>query len=47
MNLLIIGLGYVGLTAALGFAEKGHTVYGFDADEQKTAKLNGKKCFAV
>jgi len=35
----IIGLGYVGLPLARLFIEKGHEVYGIDADEQKIGKL--------
>ena len=47
MNILIMGLGFVGLTAALGFAEKGYAVYGFDTDSEKTALLEyGKLPFA-
>ena len=34
-----MGLGFVGLTAALGFAEKGHIVYGYDVNIQRTAEL--------
>ena len=29
----VVGLGFVGLTTALGFAEYGHKVYGIEADE--------------
>ena len=36
----VIGLGFVGLTTALGFAHKGFKVYGFDTDAEKTRKLN-------
>lgn len=39
MNILVAGLGFVGLTTALGFAEKGHNVFGFDTDKQKTVEL--------
>ncbi|OIJ10771.1 UDP-glucose 6-dehydrogenase [Anaerobacillus arseniciselenatis] len=31
----VIGLGFVGLTTALGFSEKGYRVYGYDIDEKK------------
>jgi len=31
----VIGLGFVGLTTALGFAEKGFKVKGFDVDQNK------------
>lgn len=39
MNIAVIGLGFVGLTTALGFSEKGYTVYGYDADPQKMAQF--------
>lgn len=32
MTVTIFGLGFVGLTTALGLASKGHQVYGFDVD---------------
>ncbi|MDN5211457.1 nucleotide sugar dehydrogenase [Fulvivirgaceae bacterium BMA12] len=35
----VIGLGFVGLTTALGFSKKGFKVYGIDIDENKLAKL--------
>ena len=35
----VIGLGFVGLTTALGFSKKGFKVYGIDIDESKLAKL--------
>ncbi|MES9683484.1 UDP-glucose 6-dehydrogenase [Bacillus sp. AFS001701] len=39
----VIGLGFVGLTTALGFSEKGYRVYGFDIDQKKKEQLrNGK-----
>ncbi|QIZ06091.1 UDP-glucose/GDP-mannose dehydrogenase family protein [Priestia megaterium] len=39
----VIGLGFVGLTTALGFREKGYHVYGFDIDQKKKDQLrNGK-----
>ncbi len=39
----VIGLGFVGLTTALGFSEKGYHVYGFDIDQKKKEQLrNGK-----
>lgn len=34
MIITVVGLGFVGLTAALGFAEKGFTVYGFDTSSK-------------
>ena len=36
----VIGLGYVGLPLALGFAESGVKVVGFDTMEERVAKLN-------
>ncbi len=39
----VIGLGFVGLTTALGFSEKGYTVYGYDIDKGKTDYLKKKK----
>ena len=36
----IIGLGYVGLPLAVGFAEAGVHVLGFDKSEQKVNKIN-------
>ena len=35
----VFGLGFVGLTTALGFAHMGRTVYGIDVDEERKAKL--------
>ena len=35
MIITVIGLGFVGLTAAVGFAERGHIVYGIDQDKAK------------
>jgi UDPglucose 6-dehydrogenase len=35
MNIVVMGLGFVGLTTALGFADKGLTVYGYDIDSDK------------
>lgn len=35
----VIGLGFVGLTAALGFAHYGRQVYGFDANEVRRQQL--------
>jgi len=39
MNVLIIGSGYVGLVAAVGFAHSGHQVLGIDVDPAKVASL--------
>lgn len=35
----VIGLGFVGLTTALGFAEHNFQVYGYDVDSNKTATI--------
>tara|TARA_B100000242_G_scaffold162491_1_gene116150 strand:+ start:1546 stop:2796 length:1251 start_codon:yes stop_codon:yes gene_type:complete len=35
----VIGLGFVGLTSALGFAENGHKVFGFEKDKEKNEML--------
>lgn len=35
----VMGLGYVGLTTALGLSEKGFTVYGFDNNKEKLKAL--------
>ena len=39
MQVLIIGSGYVGLVAAVGFAEAGHRVLGVDVDAAKVGQL--------
>ncbi len=39
----VIGLGFVGLTTALGFARKGFRVHGFDAAEHITRSLRAGK----
>ncbi|MDR3672582.1 MAG: UDP-glucose/GDP-mannose dehydrogenase family protein [Holophaga sp.] len=39
MHVLVIGSGYVGLVAAVGFAEAGHQVLGIDVDVAKVNKL--------
>ena len=42
-NIGVIGTGYVGLTTAVGFAELGHKVIGFDIDLSKIEVLSGGK----
>jgi UDPglucose 6-dehydrogenase len=40
-NIAVFGLGFVGLTTALGFAEKGFSVRGFDIDAARNAEIAG------
>lgn len=39
-TITVFGLGFVGLTTALAFAEKGNIVYGFDVDSERTKLIN-------
>lgn len=39
----VLGLGFVGLTTALGFSEKGFKVYGFDVNQEKLDSIQNKK----
>lgn len=39
MVVTVIGLGFVGLTTALGFAENGHKVYGIEVDKEKLSAI--------
>ncbi|CAM3564234.1 UDP-glucose dehydrogenase family protein [Marinicrinis lubricantis] len=39
MNILVMGMGYVGITTALMLAESGWTVTGYDVDERKISSL--------
>ena len=39
MKLTIVGMDFVGLVNAVGFAEKGHQVFGLDGDKKKIAAL--------
>ncbi len=39
MDIGVFGIGYVGLTTALGFASKGHRVFAVDRDEEKVESL--------
>jgi len=43
MRLAIIGQGYVGLTIAVGAADAGHTVIGFDVNASLVSELNAGK----
>ena len=36
---IVFGLGFVGLTTALGFAERGFRVYGFDENQELIRQL--------
>jgi len=36
----VVGLGYVGLTTAVGMAQLGHQVLGFDVDDSKVSRLS-------
>ena len=36
----VIGLGFVGLTTALGFAEKGFKVYGYEINNQRYKQIS-------
>ena len=38
----VIGLGFVGLTTALGFSENGNNVYGFDVNKEKSKAIANK-----
>lgn len=39
----VFGLGFVGLTTALAFAEKNHKVYGFDVDNERVELIKSGK----
>lgn len=39
MKVTVIGIGFVGLVNAIGFAEKGHEVFALDPDKKKIAAL--------
>jgi UDPglucose 6-dehydrogenase len=42
-QIAVVGLGYVGLTTAVGLAQLGHQVLGFDVDDSKVSKLGAGK----
>lgn len=42
MIITVFGLGFVGLTTALGFAQKGHKVYGYEINQERVDILNKK-----
>ena len=43
MKIGVVGLGFVGLTTALGFAEKGINTLGYDLDLAKLHQINENK----
>lgn len=43
MVITVFGLGFVGLTTALGFSEYGHTVYGVEIDKKKLSVIQSGK----
>ena len=44
-KIAVIGLGYVGLPLAVGFAEKGFSVLGLDSDKSKNKQVNAGKSY--
>ena len=42
MVITVVGMGFVGLTAAVGFAAKGHQVYGIEKDEDGEYVMNNQ-----
>ncbi|MDT8979925.1 nucleotide sugar dehydrogenase [Paenibacillus sp. chi10] len=43
MRIAVFGLGFVGLTTALGFADKGFSVRGYDINKERCAEIVGGK----
>ena len=43
MKIAVFGLGFVGLTTALGFAKKGFELVGYEIDEKKVTSLKDLK----
>lgn len=43
MTITVFGLGFVGLTTSLGFAEYGHIVYGVEINSERLATIKGGK----
>ena len=43
MVITVFGLGFVGLTTALGFSEYGHTVYGVEIDMRRLSVIQSGK----
>lgn len=44
-RIAVIGIGYVGLPLAVGFAQAGFPVVGVDVDEKKVASVNGGRSY--
>ena len=47
MNLVVVGLGYVGLPLAVSAAKSGHRVHGYDLDNQKILDLKIGQSFTT
>ena len=45
MNLVVVGLGYVGLPLAIAAAKSGHIVFGYDINKDKILDLKAGRCF--
>lgn len=45
MDILVVGLGKLGLCTATCFAELGHDVIGYDLDEERLKMIEEKKCY--
>jgi UDP-N-acetyl-D-glucosamine dehydrogenase len=43
----VIGLGYVGLPLAVGFAKAGFPTFGIDVDDRKVAALNAGRFYVL
>lgn len=43
MTITVFGLGFVGLTTSLGFAEYGHTVYGVEVNNERLSTIQSGK----
>ena len=41
----VVGLGYVGLPLAIGFAQNGHRVLGIDVDQFKADEINAGRSY--
>ncbi|MBI4436606.1 MAG: nucleotide sugar dehydrogenase [Candidatus Omnitrophica bacterium] len=46
-KIAIVGLGYVGLPLAVGFAKKGFTVFGIDVDEKRISSIREGKSYIL